>query len=455
MSAPLVLAPGDERRPDPAIAALADPARDIRVGLVVASLFFLLFLGWAAFARLDAAAYASGVLEVSGQRQAVQHREGGVVGDLLVREGQRVRRGQLLIRLVAADVRAQERALAAQAIRLLAQRARLEAEQMGAARLSPPREFAALPDEDRTAAALALKLQQSELDARRATLSAQRGALGQRVAQSAQQGRGYGTQVTSAEEQLRLVDQQLAALRPVAEKGFVSQTRLRELERLRAELMGQRGQYAASVAQTREAARESEIGALEAERSFRERTAADLRDVDTRLGDLLPKLAAARDQLARTAIRAPATGAVIGLSVFTRGGVIAPGQTLMSIVPERVPLRIQARIGLDDADDLRTGQRALVKFPSLHDRTLPDLEGVITRLSADAVTDEKTGAGYFTAEVTVPRDQLRRLNVVRGRDFELRAGMPVQVLIPLRKRTALDYALEPLVGAFWSSFREH
>ena len=434
---------------------LADPSRDIRNGLVIAVGFFILFLGWAGFARLDAAAYAPGVLEVSGQRQAVQHRDGGVVGAIYVHEGQRVERGQLLVRLAAAEVLAQERALSAQAIRLLAQRSRLEAEELGTGNLVTPPEFATLPPEDRDDAALALRLQQRELLARRATLAAQRGALGQRVAQSTAQGRGYDTQVVSAQEQLRIIDEQLKALAPLAEKGFVSQTRLRELERMRAELVGQRGQYSASVAQTAGAARESQITAIEAERTFRERTAADLRDVEIRLGDVLPKLAAARDQLRRTDIRAPATGAVIALSVFTPGGVVAPGQKLMDIVPERTPLRIQARIAPDDADDLVVGQRTLVKFPGLHERTLPDLQGELTRLSADALTDEKTGTTYFTGEVTVPREQLALLRGVRGRDFALRAGMPVQVLVPLRKRTALSYAFEPLMGAFWGSFREH
>ncbi|WP_084580315.1 HlyD family type I secretion periplasmic adaptor subunit [Sphingomonas azotifigens] len=452
MSITLLLpGPGDT----PLAERLGDPRRDIRTGLIIAALFFVLFLGWAAFARLDAAASAPGVLEVSGQRQSVQHRDGGVVGALYVHEGQRVERGQLLIRLAAADVLAQERALSVQAIRLLAQRARLEAEQLGQARVATPPEFASLQASDQRDAQLALRLQQSELDARRATLTAQRGALGQRAAQSAAQGRGFGTQVVSAEEQLRIVDEQLDALRPLAERGFVSRTRVRELERMRADLVGQRGQYAASVAQTHEASRESELTALEAERTFHERTAADLRDVDTRLGEVLPKWAAARDQLARTEIRAPATGAVIGLTVFTPGGVIAPGQKLMDIVPERAPLRIQVQVAVDDADDLQVGQQALVKFPGLHERDLPNLKGTLTRLSADALADEKSGARYFTGEVTVPTDQIDLLRTVRGKGFQLRAGMPAQVLIPLRRRTALDYALEPLVGSFWTSFREH
>lgn len=454
MNATVLLPPGAAALPEVA-PPVADPRGDIRTGAIIAALFFVLFLGWAAFVRLDAAAYAPGTLVVSGQRQSVQHRDGGVVGKIYVKEGQRVERGQLVMQLAAAEVQAQERALASQAIRLLAQRARLEAEQLGRGQIVEPREFASLSLEDRAEAAAAMRLQRSELSARTSVLAAQRGALGQRVAQSGEQGKGYGQQEVSAAEQLRLIEEQIDALRPVAAKGFVSQTRMRELERARAELIGRRGQYSASVAQTRGAARESEIQGLEAERSFRERSAADLRDVDTRLGDVLPRWTAARDQLERTAIRAPATGAVVGLSVFTPGGVVAPGQKLMDIVPERTPLLIQARFAPEDADDLSVGQRTLVKFSGLHERTLPNLEGKLTRLSADSFTDEKSGMSYFTGEVTVPLDQLRLIQDVRGADFALRAGMPVQILIPLRKRTALDYAFEPLLGSFWSSFREH
>ncbi|MGY2734595.1 HlyD family type I secretion periplasmic adaptor subunit [Sphingomonas sp. UYP23] len=442
---------------DPPVAApsLADPTRDIRAGAVIAALFFVLFLGWASFARLDAAAFASGSLVVSGQRQAVQHRDGGVVGAIYVREGQRVEKGQLLIRLAASEVVAQERTLASQSIRNLAQRARLQAEQLGQSTVAPPPEFASLRAQDEPEAAIAMRLQQAELNARVAVLQSQRGALGQRAAQSSAQGRGYGDQARSAKEQLRLIDEQIASLAPLEEKGFVSRSRMRDLQRQRAEIQGQSGQYSAAVLQAQSAERESEQQGAEAQRTFVERTASDLRQTETSLGELLPKWAAARDQMTRTEIRAPATGSVVGLTIFTPGGVIAPGQKLMDIVPERAPLLIQARIVPDDADDLVVGQRTLVKFSGLHDRALPNLEGTFTRLSADSFVDEKSGQSYFTGEVAVALDQLRLIQKVRGPHFVLHAGMPVQILIPLHKRTALEYALEPLFGSVWSSFREH
>lgn len=411
-----------------ALASLSDPRRDIRGGAIIAAAFFVIFLGWAALARLDAAAYATGTLVVSGQRQTVQHREGGVVSAIMVEEGQRVRRGQILVSLAGAEVQAQERALSSQAYRLLAQRARLEAEQSGRSIVAVPPEFRTLAAGDEAEAMRVLQLQQAELNARAATLAAQRGA------------RGYGGQSRSTDRQIALINEQIEALRPLAEKGFVSQSRMRELERAKAAVEGQRGQYTSSVA--------------EASADFRSRVSAELREVDQALGEVLPRLAAARDQLARTSIRAPATGTVVGLTVFTPGGVIGPGQKLMDIVPDKTPLVVQAEIAPTDASDIRAGQMAEVRFPGIKMRSLPTLEGELTRISADAFTDENTGQQYFTGEVVVPHQQLALLKDSSGRPFQLRAGMPAEVLIPLRKRTALDYFIEPLTSQFWGSLRE-
>ena len=434
---------------------VADPRREIRFGAIIIGLFFVLFLGWASVAHLDAAATARGVLEVSGERQSVQHRDGGVIGAIHVAEGQWVQQGQLLIELSAPEVRAQERALQAQEIELLAQEARLEAEQLGVDAMRPPVEFASLPGADRQAADAAMARQATELRARRAVLATQKSAFDERVGQSGDMAQGYGEQQRSAAEQVRLIDEELKALAPLDAEGFVSKTRIRELQRERADLTGREGQSAASVAQTRSSATENRLQKLEADRSFHERAAADLRDVSTRLADVRPRLAAAREQLARTEIRAPATGAVVGLAVFTPGGVVMPGQKLMDIVPARKPLRIEAKFSPDDADDLQVGAKTFVRFPGLHERRLREIEGTLTRISADKLTDERTNTDYFTGEVTIPLEQLDLVKQVRGKDFKLRPGMPVEIQIPLRKRTAMDYAFEPLVGAFWSSFHEH
>jgi HlyD family secretion protein len=430
-----------------------DPRSDIRLGAVIAILFFALLVGWGSFARLDAAANAPGRLVVSGQRQTVQHRDGGVVGEILVREGDRVQKGQVLLRLAAAEVRAQERGLTSLAITLLAQRARIQAEQRGSA-IVAPREFASLSPADRPAAMEALRIQQAQLRTRAAVLSAQRGALGERSGQAGSQGAGYTRQVAAVDEQVRLLDEELQSLREVAEKGFVSKNRVRSLERARAELIGQRGQYTATVAQSRGQQGETRLQALEAQSSYLERAATEMRDVEAQVNDVLPKLNAARDQLARTEIRAPATGTVVGLTVFTPGGVIAAGQKLMDIVPAQTPMTIEARIAPADGDDLLPNQLAYVRFDALHERSLRPLNGKVTRVSADSFIDERTGESYFTATVDVPLSEIEELRKVRGEDFELRAGMPVSIQIPLRKRTALQYLFEPLTGAMRRSFHE-
>ena len=434
--------------------AATEPDGDIRIGLIIAGLFFVLFLGWAAIARLDAVAMAPGKLVVAGERQSIQHREGGVIAQIAVKEGQRVEKGQVLIRLAGADVRAQERAIAGQAISLLAQRARLRAEQSGSGRIAPPAEFAALTGEDRLDADRAMRLQLSQLRTRSAVLNAQQSVLGQRTAQASSQGQGYSRQVVAIDEQLKLIDDELNSLRSVAEKGFVSINRVRALERAKADLQGQRGQYLATVASSGSQAGESRLEILQARSSYYERVASDLRDVEASLADAMPKWEAARDQLNRVDIRAPVSGTVTGLLVFTPGGVITPGQKLMDIVPDRVPLTIEGKVSPNDADDIGPGQLAYVRFFTLHERSLPALKGRVTRLSADAFTDERTGETFYTASVSVPLDELNKVHELRG-PHTLRAGIPVSIEIPLRKRTALQYAFEPLSGAIRRSFTEN
>ncbi|BAI96600.1 MULTISPECIES: HlyD family type I secretion periplasmic adaptor subunit [Sphingobium] len=431
------------------------PERDMRAGTIVAVLFFVLFLGWAAFARLDAAAYAPGRLTVAGQRQSVQHRDGGVVGAIFVKEGQHVGQGQPLMELADAEVRAQARMYGAQYIELKAQRARLIAEQSGASHVEWPAEFDALEGQEQDDAREAIRLQQTQFDARSSVLAAQTGVLREQANQVQQTTRGYRSQLAASSEQARLIGEELESLRGVAEKGFVSKSRIRALERARADLHGQEGQFSASIARSGAEAGENRLKALEAEKAYRERAASELRDVEFSLNEVLPKYRAAKDQLARLQIRAPAAGTIVGLNVFTVGGVIAAGQKLMDIVPDRAGLVIEARISPEDIDDLKVGQRAQIKFSSLHERDLPIMDGRISRLSADSFQDEKTGMSFYTAEMIVPPRELARIRDVRGEDFSLKAGMPVQLLVPLRRRTALQYALEPLTQSLWLSFREH
>jgi HlyD family secretion protein len=431
-----------------------DGRREVFIGCAIAAAFFVLFLGWAALARLDAAAYAQGEVAVAGHRQSVQHKEGGIVSAINVKEGQTVREGDVLIEMAGADAKAQERALSAQVIGLQAQQARLHAEQFGLSSIQWPATFAALKGEELEQAQAAMKVQQNQFAARTAAVASQKSVLRQKTAELTQQVKGFQRQIQASDEQNRLLTEELEGVKSLAAQGFAPQTRVRALQRNQAELGGQRGQYAASIAQAHEQSGEAELQILQVDRQHAEEVSSQLRDVEFQLNDAQPKLSAARDQLARQQVRAPASGKVVGLTAFTAGGVVAPGQKLMDIVPDHAGLVIEARLAPADADDVKVGHEVEVKLPSLHDRTLPVLKGVLTKLSADSFTDEKTGARYFTAEATVSDATLAQLKGAENGAFELKPGLPAQVLIPLRKRTALQYLTQPLTEALWRSFRE-
>ena len=430
-----------------------NPNRELRFGLVVAAIFFVLFLGWAALAPMDSAAFAHGQLVVSGQKQTVQHRDGGVVAAIHVREGQKVRQGEVLIELVGAEVAAQEHALAGQLINLQAQRARLEAEQSGSSSIAWPNDFG-VADANPTDVAKAIQVQEAEFRARRSLLNAQFGVLNEQTKQAHENASGFNSKMISSEEQERLIDEELNSLREVAAKGFVAMNRIRALERAKAELHGNRGQYQANVAQARSEAGANRLRQLEAEKGYRERASGELREVELALAEIMPKYRAAYEQAQRLKVRAPVSGTVLALNVFTVGGVIAPGQAVMDIVPDRAQLVVGARVSLDDADDVQPGQEAQIRFVSLHDRSLPIVNGRVTRISADSLADEKTGQVYYTAEVVAPADELNKLNAARSGAAQLRPGTPVQVLVPLKKRTALQYMLEPLSATVWQALRE-
>jgi len=431
-----------------------DPKRELRIGGVVAALFFVVFLGWAAFAPMDAAVYAPGHLEVSGERQSVQHRDGGIVAAIHVREGQKVRAGEVLIEVKGDEVRADEAAMASQMLNLLAQRHRLEAEELGLASVQWPQSFDGIEAPSGQVAA-AIAVQAKEFSARRTLLAAQSQELVQQAAEARETAGGYGSQVRSSAEQARLIDEELKALEPVAEKGWVSKSRIRALERSKADIEGQLGQARAAVGQAELSAGGQRLHELEAERTYRERAAGELKDVAFQIDELAPKYRAAREQEQELQIRAPVTGTVVGLNVFTVGGVIGAGQKLMDVVPDHARLVVAARIAPEDVDDIEIGQKAEVRFTGMHDRKLPLLSGRMTRLSADALTDEKAEHSFYTAEFVVPETEIAKIKTVRGPNFQLRPGAPVQVVVPVRKRTALQYAFEPLLGTLRTSGGEH
>lgn len=435
-------------------ASLAAPHREARLGFILSGAFFVGLLGWAAFVPLDAGAMADGIVAVSGNRQVVQHRDGGVITDLYVTEGQTVRAGQPLLRVATPELVASERAMTSEVASLLARRARLAAERDGRGELTEPAEFANLPAADVALAQEALAGQRQLLKARRASIQTERAVLSQRVRQQSEQIGGLSHQMGSNREQSRLLGEELEGMKRLLPDGFVAVNRIRAMERNVSELDGQYGALRADTARTSEAIGETRLQMVSLDRIRLEEITTELGELQQRLDEIQPKLDAMREQVAGSIIRAPTGGKVVGLTTFTIGGVVAAGATIMEIVPQDRALVVEAKAAPTDADDLRVGMKTQVRFSALQERNLPILEGAVTRVSADSFEDERTGARYFEIEIVVPPAELDKIRQIRG-DTGLRAGLPAEVLVPLRSRSALSYLLEPLTQTLWRAGREH
>jgi len=430
------------------------PRRDVVRGLVVLGAFLLVFVGWGLVARLDAGVYAPGTVVVFGNRQSVQHKDGGIVAELDVREGDRVKAGQVLLRLTAEELEANERATADQVYQFEALRARLMAEMNGQRAIIPPPEFAGLTGRDKQSADEALMSQQREFASRAADLGTQKAVLQQRENQLAEEIEGYRHQVASNQQQQVLIQQEMDSLKDLLQRGLVPMARMRSLQRDAAQLTGSFGEYDATIAKTEQQIGETRLQSSELDRQRVTETSKDYRDVQMQLAVAQPKLMDIRQQLERATVRAPATGRVVGLSIFTVGGVVGPGQKLMDIVPEGEPLVIDAKIKPNDAEELKVGQATEIRIPAFHDRRMPTLTGRVSKISADSFVDEKSGAAFYTAEITVAPSQLRLIRDLRGADAGLKPGLPVEVVVPVRHRSAFGYLVEPLRGLIWKSFRE-
>ena len=419
----------------------------IVAGAAIMVAFFIGLGGWAAVAPLSSAVVAPAVVKVEGNRKTVQHLEGGIVRQIHVKEGDRVAAEQVLIVLDDTQARGTLQLLSKQHAELLAQQARLTSEQGGASSVKFPDALTAASTDPEIAQILAA--QTTYFETRRTVLSGQINVMRQKIAQTRERITGTEGQLAAERQQLASIRDELTGQRELFKQGYVVRQRMLELERSAAAFGGRVVETEASVVQLRQSIEELNLQIIQLQADRMAQVANELRDVQVRLIDVEPRLTISREMLKRTTVTAPSTGTVVGLNVFTVGGVIAPGERVMDIVPDGSDLIVEVTLNVDDQKDVRAGMEVEVHLVAYRQRSSPIVPGRVSYVSADRLVDQRTGSGYYVAQVKVDQKEARRLKEVR-----LAPGMPALVVIPTGERTALDYLLRPLTDSFTRAFRE-
>ncbi len=415
-------------------------------GTVIALVLTCGIGGWAASTELSGAVTASGSIVVDSSVKKVQHPTGGVVGALLVREGDHVRAGDTLVRLDETVLRAGLAIYTKGLDEMQARKARLSSERDRSERLVVP------PDLLNTASpefASALESERKLFELRQMAREGQKSQLRQRIAQLDDEVRGYAALQQAKAEEIELIQRELNGVRSLWEKNLIQINRLTVLERESARLKGELAQSTASSAQVRGKISEIELQILQIDQELSSEVAKELREIDGRIGEFVERKVSAEDQLKRVDIRAPQNGVVHQLSVHTVGGVVGPAEAVMLIVPEADQLMVEAKISPADIDQLHIGQKASLRFSAFNQRTTPEIEGWISRISADVTLDQRTGQSYYTARVSIGPEELKRLGAAR-----LVPGMPAEVFARTYDRSVLSFFMKPLSDQIARAFRE-
>ncbi|HWM45511.1 MAG TPA: HlyD family type I secretion periplasmic adaptor subunit [Xanthobacteraceae bacterium] len=426
------------------------PFKDIRTTSLAGISALVLTLGtagvWATTAPLASAVIAQGQVVVESNARRVQHPTGGVIADIRVNDGDHVHAGDILVRLDDTTTRANLGVIENQLHQLMARKARLVAERDGAASMQVPRELAARTGDPAIDGILAGE--KSLLAARRKAVDGQLSQLKERIAQTREEIRGLTAQADSKREQIRLIEHELDGVRELYRNNLIPLSRLTSLEREAARLAGEQGQHMADVARAKGRITEIELQMIQIGQEQRREVTTDLRDVETKIADLLERRTAALDQLQRIDVRAPQDGIVHQKSVYTIGGVIGSGEQMMLIIPEKDGLVVDARVEPQMIDRVKVGQAVTLRFSAFNSATTPELSGSLTRVSADLTRDQQTGVSFYVARVRLDVGELEKLAGKR-----LVPGMPVEVFIQTGSRTALAYFFKPIEDQLNRAFR--
>ncbi|MBD9625255.1 HlyD family type I secretion periplasmic adaptor subunit [Ensifer sp. ENS06] len=403
--------------------------------------------GWAVTSKLSGAVVGMGTVVVEGNVKRIQHREGGIVSEIRVRDGSEVKAGELLIRLDDTVTRANVAMVSKQIDQLTARSMRLTAERDISAVVVVPGELKKRLDQPEIADYV--ESERALFVARRETINGQKAQLQQRIGQLQQEADGLTARRSAKDDELRLIEQEVAGISILHDKGLMPFSRLAELQRMRAQLSGERGQLTAEIARAATRRTETELQILQLDQDRRSEVLTELRDVDNKLAELTEQQIAAKDQLKRVDILAPQDGIVHELAVHTVGGVIAPGETIMHVVPVNDSLVVEAKVQPADIDQLHIGQSVVLHFSAFNQRTTPEISGTITTIAANLSNNPQTGETWYSARIKIPKPELNRLG-----EFKLHAGMPVEAFIQTGERTALSYLVKPLTDQMKRAMRE-
>lgn len=413
-------------------------------------LIFALFGGfflWAALAPIQGAVIAPGTVVVEGKPKTLQHLDGGIVSEILVRDGDKVSAGDVLLRLDPTSLNANRDLLVKRLDEAKATRARLTTERDSKGRIAWQSIF---PDTARTPElAMIIKDQTQLFNTRRSASQGQLAQLQKRLQQSEEQIIGFQSQSAANQSQLGIITKELQGLRELFKDGYVSQTRILTLEREQARLTGQNASLQAEVARTRTVIGETEIEILQVTRTMQEAVLTELRVKESEISDLQEQLISASDQAGRVDVTAPVSGKVHNMTITTLGGVVTPANPIMDIIPDTDRLIVESQVEPMYVDQIYTGQDTTVRLSAFNQRTTPELNGVVISVSANTSVDPVTGFPFYTVKIEIPTDEISRL-----KGLTLVPGMPAEAFMQTDKRTVINYLLKPATDQLSRAFRE-
>jgi len=418
-------------------------------GIVISAAVVFGFGGWAVGTDIAGAVISQGTLVVDSSTQKLQHVAGGIVGEILVRDGDRVKAGDIVLRLDSTQAKASLAIVAKGIDDLMARQARLEAERDGRDTIQFPQVLLERAKDSASDAALAIAGEQRQLKFRRDAREGQKAQLAQRIGQLKDEISGYTGQIETKGNEVALIKRELEGVRELWRKNLTSISRLNALERDSTRIEGDRSQLTATIAQARGKITETEIQIIQVDQEFRSKVASDLAEARGKLAELIERRIAAEDLLKHIDIRAPRDGVVHELTAHTVGGVITAGQTIMTIVPDADTLIAETKIAPRDISHVHTGQNAVLRFSAFDQRSTPEFEGKVVLVSPDITQDPRNGAQYYTVRLAMSPGQDVRLE---GR--KLVAGMPVEAFIHTGTRSVMSYLVKPLVDQAARAFRE-